>query len=244
MKNIIGFAAVLVFCLSLFLLASKKYEKPAQNAPPTIVRHDDLVQKYNDKINKIYTFSADIETNNGVNAKLMYDKKNNQFQFVAFSGLGKEMDIGTNKDFFWFWSRRYDSKLYYSEKTNINKCNLKPQFNPNFLVKVIGIEPIKDVIQTNSGIIAFQELDKMVYVCNINQNPTNHILYNNNKAIAFARILSVQAVGEYIVPKQVELNFPEEKLLINWTFKNIQINTLGDNKWNVPDIKPKILIGS
>ena len=69
MKNIIGFAAVLVFCLSLFLLASKKYEKPAQNAPPTIVRHDDLVQKYNDKI-IINIELENTNTNNNILSKL------------------------------------------------------------------------------------------------------------------------------------------------------------------------------
>jgi len=243
MKNIIGFASILIFSLFLFLFINKNNPSESNKVEFLPTEKYNFVDEYNAKMSQIESFSADVESN-GIKAKLTYDKKNNQFQFIAFSNLGKEMDVGTNKDFFWFWSKRFDSKLYYAQKNNIKKCNLKPQFNPNFLIKIVGLELIENVIQTNSGIIAFQELDKMVYICNINQNPTNHILYNNNKAIAFARILSVQAVGEYIVPKQVELNLPEEKLLINWTFKNIQINTLGDNKWNVPDIKPKILIGS
>lgn len=245
MKNIIGFIAILIFCLSLFMFASKKHEKLQQNIVSLpVVKHDNVIQKYNDKINKIETFSAEIDASNGIDAKMTYDKKTNQFQFVAFSTLGKEMDIGTNKEFFWFWSKRYDTKLYYAEKTNIDKCNLKPQFNPNFLIKIIGLEPIENIIQTSSGFMAFQELDKMVYICQINQYPISHVLYNNNQTIAFAKIISTQEIDGYIFPKQVELKLPEENLSISWTFKNIQINTLRDHKWIVPDIKPKILIGS
>ena len=242
MKNIIGFAAVLIFCLSLILLNSP----PKKQVLTAVAEHPgvDYVTEYNLKVNKIKTFTADIEASNDVTAKIVYDKINNQVHFSAFSRMGKEMDIGTNKDVFWFWSRRFDSKLYYSPKDQISKCNLKPQFNPNFFIKTLGFEPIKNNIKTDKGQLAFEELDKMVYLCEINDYAQKHYLYDNNKIIAYAQVLEMQEVDGFVVPKTMELIFPEENLSVKWTFKNIKINTLEGHNWNLPDITPKIIIGS
>lgn len=241
MKNTIGFVAIIIFCISLFMFL------PSKTRVLTFSHNEPLsfVETYNSKVNLIKTFKADIEADNKVVASIIYDKENFKIKFIANSKLGKEMDIGVNEHFFWFWSKRFDSRLYYADKNEIQNCNLKPQFNPKFIIKTLGIEPISSSIRTSNGQLAFEELDRMVYLCNILGDFKTHYLYDNNKIIAYSSVLETQVINDYVMVKKMKLSFPDENITINWTFKNIEINKdMKDQNWELPNLSPKIKIRS
>mgnify|MGYP003353962537 CR=1 FL=1 len=48
--------------------------------------------------------------------------------------------------------------LLVNYKNNIKNCNLKPHYNPDFLIKIIGLQPIKNDITTRDGHIVYEEI--------------------------------------------------------------------------------------
>ena len=250
MKNIIGFTTLFVLTLSLLILFSNKNPKVlsvSKVVPIASSSKLSFVDEYNTKINLIKTFSSNIQTEQagiGYSAKLAYDKNDLKFRFLADSRFGREMDIGTNSNLFWFWSKRFSSALYYDSKDKIKDCNLKPQFNPNFLIKILGLEPIKNNIVTDQGMLSYEEIDRMVYICIIKNNlPARHYLYNNNKVIAYAEVIEYQQVENFIVPKKMKLIIPDENVSIDWTFADTEINKdMKDQDWSLPKNKQKVEI--
>jgi hypothetical protein len=69
-----------------------------------------------EKNSKIDQMSTDLIVKQGMfslNGHLNY-KKDNNFHMELFSFLSKEMEIGSNDIYFWFWSKNLSKSLFYS----------------------------------------------------------------------------------------------------------------------------------
>lgn len=73
---------------------------------------------------------------------LHYEKDLN-FRMRFVSAFGDELDIGSNDEIFWYWSRRDKHPgLYYARYEDYEKTRLKTPFNPVFLRRILGLEKI------------------------------------------------------------------------------------------------------
>lgn len=68
------------------------------------------------------------------------------FRLTAESPLGEpEVDLGSNQNEFWFWSRRSEQKyifVAYHDQESIDKRNFPIPFQPDWIMEVFGVMPI------------------------------------------------------------------------------------------------------
>jgi hypothetical protein len=73
----------------------------------------------------------------------LYYEKHLNFRMRFVSAFGEELDIGSNNDIFWYWSRRDKHPgLYYAAYEDYQRTRLKTPFNPVFLRRILGLENI------------------------------------------------------------------------------------------------------
>jgi hypothetical protein len=90
--------------------------------------------------------------------------------------LGKELDVGSNSQNFWYWSRRDKTPgLHYAAHADLNKTRLKTPFNPMFLKSTLGVEELSS---ENCKIIESQKDFMVVYPrLNASGDPINFAIF-------------------------------------------------------------------
>lgn len=215
------------------------------------------INKEMEKIKSVSIEKMPIKINqNGINiranASLFYLKDKN-FRLIA-KGLfsGKEIDLGSNQNQFWFWSKRLEPKyLYYCDHSEIEFSNLKTIFNPIWIMECINIQKIelknfdlfetKDQIKLKAKRISTlkEEVEVIILVDKKNNLILGRYLYKNNKLVANCEY----EYSNRILTK-IFFNCKEENILMEWNLKNAQYNKNINNKlWQIPNITPKKNIG-
>ena len=92
------------------------------------------VNLINKNINNIFSKDVIVVAKKGkISIRLkgeIYFEKPKNFRFVLNSILGKELDIGSNKNVFWYWSKRDKEKgLHYTTHDKMKDSRLKSIFN-------------------------------------------------------------------------------------------------------------------
>ena len=73
---------------------------------------------------------------------MAYEKDKN-FRMIVKSIITKELDLGSNESYFWFWSRRMKpSVLYYSKHENLYRTGLRTPFHPLWMKGSLGLDEI------------------------------------------------------------------------------------------------------
>jgi hypothetical protein len=177
----------------------------------------------NENIKKI---QANIEIKQGLffaKGFIAYEKENN-FKMICYSFLGKEIEIGSNKDFFWFWTRK-ENILYYCKQGKINTTRLRKMFYPEILKSFLGIDENYIIINNDLKKISILQDKKII----------SHKLYQNDNLI-----LQCDVVDFYgNLPRKIKLNWIEENIKQEWILSNIKINS-DFSDWEFPDYKNKI----
>lgn len=142
---------------------SEDVQKPPTK-PPLVI--PELVKKINARNESVANFSC-----SGVKVKVwqdgsryrlsgeLYYEKPEKFRLKISSILGDELDIGSNDELFWYWSRRdKDPGLHYAKHKDYNKTRLKSGFNPRFMMRSLGISEIvitedTKVVETDTDLI-------------------------------------------------------------------------------------------
>lgn len=122
--------------------------KPQQES----VKTPELIQRLNEKNARIKSISCDnVEFRiwqSGHRYKLtgkIHSEKPKNFRMQIASIMGPELDIGSNDETFWYWSRRdRDAGLHWAIHADFHKTRLKSPFNPLFLRNSFGIEPLAE----------------------------------------------------------------------------------------------------
>ena len=184
-------------------------------------------------------------------------QKDRYFRMITRSLFGKESDVGSNDQNFWFWSRRMNPPaLHYADYKDILKTRLKTPFNPVWIMQTLGVHEIS----LNNG-TAFKrgkywELRKttrsavgkrVVKVSVIDPDKlcvVGHYIYENDEIIASAEVYEhVLDKGIYL-PKKMLVTWYKEKISLVWTFNNPQINIPIDSTlWVMPQMKQTINMG-
>lgn len=219
--------------------------------------HPALIDKVNAKNAKIRNFVCqdfDVKLwQNGIRLRLsasLYYEKDKKFRMMLRSFFGKECDIGSNKDQFWFWSKRMEpSALFYANHEDYHKTRLRTPFNPLYIMDSLGLSQI----DVNNKII--EQDDKYVVVENLKNTldqPIVKLTFVNKKTEKISGFTisdmngKVLASGEVMEwdgdkPKQILFVWAEENISLLLEFKNSEVNLDIDKKyWELPLIVPKV----
>jgi hypothetical protein len=214
------------------------------------------INEKNKKIKNIYLSNMPIILKQGkffarANGELAMEKEKKFRLIIKTFFTGTEMDIGSNEELFWFWSKRMTpSALYYSQYENLSKTNLRTVLNPFWIMESIGINEIDskniEISKSNNYWIIKQNRissnNKKVIVTIIvdptSKNVIGRYLYDEYKKI--------MASTEYDnfennLPSRILITWHEEDIKLDWNVSNLTINKeLNSLYWNMPKINNSI----
>jgi hypothetical protein len=230
-------------------------ELPRANPNWEALRHvADLNQHWRQVRNVVYPKIIIKSQGFKLDSCLIYEKDKN-FRMVNWSFLGKESEIGSNKDYFWFWSKRMSPPaLYYALHDDLPKTNLKTPFHPNWIMETIGIN---EVPMNETVVIPYKQYVVAMFAAKSNSGATitraylidpktkafvGHYLFNTNGLpIVSAEITSHHVINGYHFPKEMTIIWFDEGFQSVWSMEKPNVNVLIDPKnWEMPDMKDKI----
>lgn len=183
---------------------------------------------------------------------LLFEKEKN-FRMIVKSIFGKELDIGSNDDQFWFWSKRMNPPaLYFSAHKDLYKTRLKTPFHPLLLMESLSINKIK------TDQVKFYKNDKYLLLEEEWTSPMNvpvikkilidlnlgaikgHYLYDDGGLVASAEIKKISNG----LPSEIIIIWYEENIAMSWKLDNLRINQMIDpNYWKLPNYRKTINMG-
>lgn len=237
---------IIIFLLLLLLIKFQKKEnlKPITLNPVQNTQVIDEINKNNSKINKIkadLTIEISMIRSKGF---IAYEKEN-KFELVCNSFLGKELEIGSNDNFFWFWSKSFDAKtLFYADLDRLNDTRLRKIFYPNIIKSFIGIDEIKqaEVFKDNEKFHIIEkikisnELFKKITIVENYKIISHQLLDSNGKLILQADVIEFQKSSN--LPKIIKVNWIEENINQKWIISKPIFDF--EKEWQMPDYKNKI----
>lgn len=246
--------------VSIYLSPDDKILYKNEEIEKTPTELESVIKKINEQhatIQSIHLNKMNIRINqNGLNFRATAElamEKNNKFRFKArnmFSGM--ELDIGSNNEYFWFWSEGLGPNLYYSEIVNINKNRLRTALNPTWMIESMNTSEIdlknyestkvKDFLGlTQERIGSMGEKAKiLILIDQINYRIIGRYLYDlENKLI----ISSEYSNFNNNMPRKMYTIWYEEKISLEWYLDDVKLNSKIDNStWSMPKFNRKINI--
>jgi hypothetical protein len=220
----------------------------AENEATQIIKEINIK---NSKIKNFFCSNVEISIDNipfKLQALLIYEKKLN-FRMLVRSFVGKELDIGSNKNYFWFWSKRMvPSGLYYAKHKDLYKTKLRTPFSPKWIMESLGFEEINNKVRVSkSGLYLIIEEDR---ISSMNTRVTKktlvniesrmivgHYLYENNRLISSAEVKE----SRNNMPYSIRVIWHEENIGISLKLNDPGINNkINSSHWIMPDYRNKI----
>lgn len=181
----------------------------------------------------------------------IYSEKPTNFRMEIGSIMGKELDIGSNLDVLWYWSRRDRSVgLHYASHTDFHKTRLKTPFSPVFLRSTLGIEPLgeKDVSiveHENDIVLTYSMLDASglpiqfsVFVSKIRKQIDGYVVSDQSGKVEASCEIQ-QYVGD--MPTKILYNWYAEKRVMLMVLNHPRLNpVIGPEMWSMPNHTPKL----
>jgi hypothetical protein len=189
-----------------------------------------------------------------LNANLMFEKPL-KFRMMVYSFFGKESDIGSNDEVFWFWSKRMDPPaLFYAKHEDLYKTRLKTPFHPAWIREIIGVSAIdldnltifkQDdflvLMKHKMGILG-EPILRVYLIDPLKMTFKGHYIYKTDGSlVASAEVLEYYEVNGYFLPKVISTNWAEEGLKSKWIMDCPVINTKIDpSNWKCDNYKNRI----
>lgn len=217
-----------------------------------------VVKEINDRNAAIGSFSCDdLEIKvwqSGHRYRLtgvMYYEKPKNFRLQIDSIMGRELDLGSNQDMFWYWSRRDKNPgLHYAKHEDFIKTKLKTPFNPIFMKATLGLE----VFEPKNA--KFTESDKDVMITYAGFGGTGRpVLYSafvNKDKKRIDGYLVTDEKGKVLVSCEIQEHsgynpksilytwYEEDKVMLMKFGKTVTNPKLKASYWGMPDYKPQI----
>jgi hypothetical protein len=255
MKKLLYATVILIGFVILFFLAKDKKQsstviidektKEISIKDQKMVEIIELINKRNSEIKTVYLANMPIKIRNmGFTIRASGEiahKKEKFFRLIITHKItGKEMDLGSNQDIFWFWSKRISPPhLYFSKHENINNTNLKSAFNPMLMIESLNISEIKI-----KEIKSLRINDNNLFILEKRLSPTNETL----DLVTIIDIATNKIVEKYLSndsgKKIVKINYRQQKIFfeyyeenisMEWDLTNIKINDILPEKyWHLP----------
>ncbi|MCA9040759.1 MAG: hypothetical protein KDA65_10460 [Planctomycetaceae bacterium] len=191
-----------------------------------------------------------------------------KFRTIVSSIRGREMDFGSNDQYFWFWANEgSDKPLLYSLHQNLPtaQTHLPIPFNPEWLMEVMGVVPFDE----SEFQMEYKPQDSTINLVNATSDSQGRTVYRRiivdaqsgnikkhemygaqQELIATATMGNYKAVGpnQVNMPHQIYLEWPQTEMAFDLRFPAIQINpdsSDNDGQWEIPRITKNVIdIGS
>ena len=223
----------------------------------------EIIKVINDRNSKIKSISVEkmpitLQQNGHIfnaTGNLALQKENNFRLMISHKLFGEMMDIGSNKQYFWFWSKQMKpAALYYSKHEDTNKTMLKTALNPDWMIQSLNINLISE---DDIKIAKFKEFgaviedktattgDPVTIMTLIDMNlkiVVGRYLYNQNE-----KIIASAEYSEFVekIPRKILIIWYEEGVILNWDLSKVKINSdIDQRNWSMPDMKNKINMGN
>lgn len=233
-----------------------------QEKPQPVHEIYDIINTINDrssKIQSLYIAEMPIRLQQGnmtakVYGELAMEKEKNFRLKVTHRLTGREMDIGSNSSYFWFWSKRMTPPaLHYAKHEDLDKTMLRTALNPAWMMESLNVSPVDT---ENIEIGKFKDFwaaiqprtsgtgEKVTVVTLI--HPTQKVvvgryLYNQDgKLIASTEYQDFSGV----IPRKILIMWYEEGITLDWDLSGVQTNVgINQQFWVMPDMRNKIDMG-
>lgn len=277
MKKILLALVLLVLLILLYVVSTIPRTKPVYLSPTDQIYIKENIKVEKEQKHKVYSIIERINKKNelidrikvsDMPIKLKYGKltakvlgemaleKDKKFRLlINHRFTGKEMDIGSNDNYFWFWSKRMKPPyLHYAKHEDLNKTLLRTALNPNWMIESLNINKIET---ENTTIEEFKEYwalsqirissnnEQVKVVTLINPKTENVIgryLYSKEN-----KMLASTEYQDFInnIATKILIIWYEEGITLDWDLSNVKINCeINSNFWEMPDIKDKINMGN
>lgn len=254
----LGIACLCVLCFYCFKFKtsppnylrqdSEIYIEKIEEKNKEIIEVIDQINKETEKISSLYVGDVSIKLNQKATFKVkgtMAFSRDKNFRMNIYSGFGKEMDIGSNKEYFWFWSRSMNPpNLYYYKHSDIKNSSLKSPLNPNWLLEsltIMNLDKSKiEIGRFKNFYIVFQKRlgnrDEEVTIATLINPDTKLIsgnyLYRNGKLVASSEISGHHPNR---IPKNIFIIWYEEGITMEWQLNNPKTNVeINQTMWDLP----------
>lgn len=261
-------ALVTTKCLMTFVYVSEenKYVKnphelieEPNNIDPNlleIINGIKAINEKNAKINSVFSQNLEIVAQQKVgvrlNGEFSYEKDKN-FRFKMRRGIfnALELDLGSNSEIFWFWSKRMKNPgLYWSKHEDTHKTRLKTPFHPLWIMESMGVNHI---VTDGAEISKFNNLWKVTRKrrSTLGHNVMHTTLIDPEKMTVVGNyvsslggdLISSSEIKEWNkgVPSLIVMRWNEENAMIRLRFIDIKINhSIPDHHWEKPNRSPEI----
>jgi len=236
-------------------IISEENSKEISTKNSEITKTIESINKKNESINSIIVADMPIRLRSSgftfkLTGNLAFQKEKNFRLKITHRLTGKEMDLGSNQNIFWFWSKRIDPPaLYFSKHENIHRTNLKSALNPILMIESLNLNKIQIKTINNSKIN-----EKYLIIYEERISPTNESLdlstyidISSNQVIC--KLLSYKD-GRKIVTTNYRENkilyeYHEENTTMEWDLTNAKINpNIPSSYWDMPTMTKTIDIGN
>jgi len=274
LDRILGFIALFIAFtfLATMLWIAPPFRRPepgfllkpaAQESNPLRTQALDLVQVINQRNAAITSFICDDigihvqqKFSVRVSAKVRY-QKSKFFRLISRSFLGKEMDIGSNLEHFWFWSRRMNPPaLHYAQHENLARTRLKTPFHPVWMKETLSIDPISikgawarqrgnhwEIIRLQKSAVG-RPVIKVTMLDPKKLAIIGHYVYEDGKLVASAEVYEHVVREGYYLPSKILIRWYQENVTMVWHLNNPQINVpIDPSNWQMPRIRQTIEMG-
>lgn len=178
-------------------------------------------------------------------------EKDKKFRFQLYHRLtGKEIDVGSNQNEFWFYSKRSDPVNTYVGKYEFSRLNLKSALHPDWILESTNLfnlpQNYNKIYKSGDNLLLCydkilsngEEVKISILINPIKNMILGKYLYDiNNKLISSIEYLEYQKG----LPSQVKINWYEENVTMLWEL-NPQINVkLSKNFWQKTCDSDKII---
>lgn len=263
---LLGFAAgtVLSGCASFRGMMAGRYRDPMAGAPrlqnTANPQMNEIVAHLNQNTHRIHGWRANsvrIEAHHLTLSGTLAVEKGNHVRLVVSSPLGKEVDLGSNDERFWVWSRRPDPAFVTCRHENIDcaRQQLGIPFEPQWLMQALGVEPLSDAGMKMEVDPTRRQARLVEIVMSAHGRPLRravlvdlknngivleHSLYNyDGLPLARARLSrhSVESADGVVLPHRVVLDWPQQQMSMTMDLGKIQVNpqSMPSGIWDMPD---------
>jgi len=179
----------------------------------------------------------------------LHYQKDRRFRMVNRSRMGKEMDVGSNEEQFWFWSKRMrPPTLYYADHSDLIKVPLRPPLNPLWLMECMSVSKVDTknakarkhgdfwaIYQSRVSTLGTL-MTKMTLIDPEHKRIVGHYLYDNeDNLIASNELLEFADCAGTSVPVKSKMCWHEEGVVMIFEFADLAINSqIKEELWAMP----------
>jgi len=258
---------IIVLALILVCLIYQKHSKPTQiiyldnktlSQPlASVQQHPVIIAINNINRNNSMINTVQLSINLRLHKKIIYNLNGNLFyqkdKNIRVSIKNRfgtlETDIGSNDQYYWFWSRRMNPPdLYYGTQEGIAKSRLKTPFHPMWMIETLGVGKIDTAnarVVKKDNFWAILEpristqgevITKVTVIDPEHSRIMGHYILNSlGTLIVSTEVIAFYNINGQYLPKNLNTIWHEENIALEWEFSNPIINQgIAPSMWAMP----------